>query len=181
MNKSEFYQLYRSTPFIHQNPDEFWAFLEVVLPYAPTRVLEMGSAHGGTALVFQEMGARVISVDNKGITGELPVERFNPETTTFIIADTHAPSTLEMVRVLMPEVDLLFIDGDHDYPGVLWDWEMYSPLVRPGGLVAFHDIAYGRNRDPDSDIKAGKAFDEVRGDRRTQEIIVEHGIGLVWM
>ena len=64
---------------------------------------------------------------------------------------------------------------------VVQDWEMYSPLVRPGGLVGFHDIAYGRTREPNSGIKAGKVFDEVKGDRRTQEIIVEHGIGIIWM
>lgn len=37
-------------------------------------------------------------------------------------------------------VDFLFIDGDHGYAGVKADFELYSPLVRPGGLIAFHDI-----------------------------------------
>jgi hypothetical protein len=35
---------------------------------------------------------------------------------------------------------MLFIDGDHTYDGVRQDYEMYAPLVRPGGLVGFHDI-----------------------------------------
>jgi hypothetical protein len=34
---------------------------------------------------------------------------------------------------------LLFIDGDHRYEGVRRDFEMYSPLVGAGGLIAFHD------------------------------------------
>jgi predicted O-methyltransferase YrrM len=38
-------------------------------------------------------------------------------------------------------IDLLFIDGDHTYDGVRSDYSMYSPLVRRGGLIAFHDIA----------------------------------------
>lgn len=37
-------------------------------------------------------------------------------------------------------MDFLFIDGDHAYEGVKADFEMYSPLVRKGGLVALHDI-----------------------------------------
>jgi hypothetical protein len=41
---------------------------------------------------------------------------------------------------LVPEVDFLFIDGDHSYEGVKKDFEMYSPLVKSGGLIAFHDI-----------------------------------------
>jgi predicted O-methyltransferase YrrM len=38
------------------------------------------------------------------------------------------------------KLDFLFIDGDHSLAGVKSDFEMYSPLVRPGGFVAFHDI-----------------------------------------
>lgn len=37
------------------------------------------------------------------------------------------------------QVDLLFIDGDHAYGSVLTDWLLYHPLVRSGGVVAFHD------------------------------------------
>jgi len=36
-------------------------------------------------------------------------------------------------------VDLLHIDGDHSMKGCLADWENYRGLVRPGGLVIFHD------------------------------------------
>jgi hypothetical protein len=39
-----------------------------------------------------------------------------------------------------PKFDFLFIDGDHSYAGVKRDFEMYSPLVKPGGWVGFHDI-----------------------------------------
>jgi predicted O-methyltransferase YrrM len=47
-------------------------------------------------------------------------------------------------------LDVLFIDGDHTYDGVKADYQMYRPLVRKGGLIAFHDIVddhqtkYGR-------------------------------------
>ena len=36
---------------------------------------------------------------------------------------------------------LLFIDGDHRYESVLTDWLLYSPLVKKGGIVVFHDVA----------------------------------------
>jgi len=36
-------------------------------------------------------------------------------------------------------LDLLFLDGDHQHHSVLTDWLLYNPLVRPGGLIAFHD------------------------------------------
>lgn len=56
-------------------------------------------------------------------------------------ADSHAAATLEAVRRrLEDKLDFLFIDGDHSYEGVRRDFELYSPLVREGGFVAFHDI-----------------------------------------
>lgn len=36
-------------------------------------------------------------------------------------------------------IDLLFIDGDHSYEGVKSDYEAWSPFVKVGGVIAFHD------------------------------------------
>jgi len=36
-------------------------------------------------------------------------------------------------------VDFVFIDGDHSEQGLLADWQAWSPLVEPGGVVALHD------------------------------------------
>ena len=36
-------------------------------------------------------------------------------------------------------IDLLFIDADHSYKGVSGDWKNWSPFVRKGGIIAFHD------------------------------------------
>ena len=36
-------------------------------------------------------------------------------------------------------VDFVFIDGDHSEHGLLADWQAWSPLVEPGGVVALHD------------------------------------------
>ncbi len=44
-------------------------------------------------------------------------------------------------------VDLVFIDGDHSEGGCRLDWELWSPLVAPGGVVLFHD-AIGPNALP---------------------------------
>jgi hypothetical protein len=38
------------------------------------------------------------------------------------------------------KADFLFIDGDHTEPGVEADYNDYKEFVRPGGLIAFHDI-----------------------------------------
>lgn len=36
-------------------------------------------------------------------------------------------------------VEFIFIDGDHTYEAVRADWDAWSSLVAPGGIVALHD------------------------------------------
>jgi hypothetical protein len=49
----------------------------------------------------------------------------------------------EKVDLCGQALDCLFIDGDHSYPGVKCEFEMYGPMVTKGGLIAFHDIVEG--------------------------------------
>ncbi len=37
-------------------------------------------------------------------------------------------------------IDLLWIDGDHSEAGAKRDFELWAPLVRPGGILAAHDV-----------------------------------------
>ena len=59
-----------------------------------------------------------------------------------IEADSHTVKALGAVLHALngEQLDFLYIDGDHTTAGVRQDWEMYSPLVKAGGIVAFHDI-----------------------------------------
>jgi predicted O-methyltransferase YrrM len=40
------------------------------------------------------------------------------------------------------KIDLLFIDGDHDYEGVSNDWECWSPHLQSQCTVVMHDIGW---------------------------------------
>jgi FkbM family methyltransferase len=37
-------------------------------------------------------------------------------------------------------VDMVFVDGDHTTEGVLRDIDAWLPHIRPGGIMAFHDV-----------------------------------------
>lgn len=122
----------------------------------PQTVLEIGTHRGGTLYLWTRLAqpdATIVSID-------LPGGKFGGGYSAFRIpiyrrfararqqlhllrADSHAAVTLQETRRLFAgrPVDFLFIDGDHTFDGVKKDWEMYSPLVRPGGLIVFHDIA----------------------------------------
>ena len=61
----------------------------------------------------------------------------------------------------------MFIDGDHSYDGVKTDFEMYCPLIRKGGLMAFHDIA---PRPKESPIQVNKFWNEIKKEFKYIEI-----------
>lgn len=39
----------------------------------------------------------------------------------------------------LPAADVVFIDGDHSRAAVLNDWALACAVIRPGGIVIFHD------------------------------------------
>lgn len=76
------------------------------------------------------IGAEAIRVEAEG-----RVARFGPRAqlwrgTSQEVAPQFAPRSL----------DLVFIDGDHSLEAVLVDLKLWRPLVRPGGLLAGHDL-----------------------------------------
>jgi len=146
-----------------QVADEFVRLLEDVKRLNPQTVLEIGTHRGGTLFLW----ARLARPDAILVSIDLPGGRFGGGYSPFrapiyrrfaqerqkvrlMRADSHDESTLGETKRLLSgrQIDLLFIDGDHTYVGVQKDWEMYSPLVRPGGLVVFHDVAgnYGETQ-----------------------------------
>jgi len=62
----------------------------------------------------------------------------------FLRKDSHKQATKKelMKKLNGRKIDFLMIDGDHSYTGVRKDWQLYSPLVKQNGLVAFHDILF---------------------------------------
>ena len=45
----------------------------------------------------------------------------------------------QAARSFEKPVELIFIDGDHEYPRVLLDFQLWFPKVIAGGIMAFHD------------------------------------------
>ena len=74
-----------------------------------------------------------------------------------------------MLQILYGEqLDFLFIDADHTYAGVQRDFQMYSPLVRSGGIVAFHDIVTHKRG---TECQVEKFWGEIKQHYRHREII----------
>lgn len=48
-------------------------------------------------------------------------------------------TSVEAARVFDRPIELLFIDGGHDYASVMQDFQSWYPKVVEGGVIAFHD------------------------------------------
>jgi len=160
-------------------------------------VVEIGTSNGGVFYGLCQLAkgnATVVSIDLPGGPfGGVYVTDGNKHFKTygkpgqqleFLRFDSHKASTLKKLGKVLDgkQIDLLFIDGDHSYEGVKQDYEMYSPLVRKGGVIVFHDICEHKM---EPRCKVDKFWKEVKKGKRTKEIIDTTeknwgGIGVVY-
>jgi predicted O-methyltransferase YrrM len=135
--------------------------LDLIALDPPRTVLEIGTGRGGTLFLIAQVArpdALLISVDfPEAIPRFGGQPDFRRRTRVYqsvgrgaqrvvvLDADSHLTDTRTQIEQLLAgtPLDVLFIDGDHTAAGVTTDFRMYSPLVRSGGLVAFHDIVPG--------------------------------------
>ena len=128
-----------------QNPDEIIELLTLLKNREVRNILEIGTSRGGTLYLFARMtdrSAKLISIDIHQNFNKL-VDTFprGKQEIILIEADSNNRATIEKIADHFPDgIDFLFIDGDHSYDGVRLDFEFYSPFIKPGGMIAFHDI-----------------------------------------
>jgi predicted O-methyltransferase YrrM len=173
---------------------ELMSVIGLVKSLGPDTVLEIGTHGGGTLFCWPQVAtetALIISVDFPdgpfgGGYEEQDMKRFEgylrgAQTLKCLRRDSHSWETHQMVLSTIGNrpVDFLFIDGDHTYRGVKADFEMYAPLVRKGGLIAFHDI----NENPFlPECGVPDFWREIRSGFRAYEFIDQgrdqHGMGI---
>ncbi len=121
------------------------AELKKLLETLPDRyreaVVEIG-VHQGYSLLNWRRAFNphvLIGVDNSQIgLREFILEQAQAD---FIWADSNSIETVKLVEEKLHghKIDFLFIDGDHSYDAVKRDFELYTPLMNPGGEIVFHD------------------------------------------
>jgi predicted O-methyltransferase YrrM len=112
----------------------------------PRRYIEIGTLQGGSALLVcsaldaLESDAKMYLVDPAPKITPENKERLRHRATLY---EGHSP---EILKVVAGEAggsfDLVLIDGDHSYKGVMRDAEGILPYVEPGGYIVFHDSFY---------------------------------------
>jgi predicted O-methyltransferase YrrM len=61
----------------------------------------------------------------------------------------------DAVDRLPSSIDFAFIDGDHTFEGLEFDWALLAPRISPGGIVCLHDTSEPAN-------ESGRLYGSVR-------------------
>jgi len=186
-----------------QNLQEFEKLLTVYIDLKPSKVIEIGSMYGWSLqhfIHYGEEGMKVLAIDlpvrnfvgpndwrvekqERNYREEWPKWAKAKKAKLYLIPDSsQKQSTLDQAKTIFNNelIDFLFIDGDHTYNGVKKDYEMYSLLVRPGGIIAFHDI--GMNEEGG----VSRLWDEIKHKHTSfKEFLLdnkqEKGIGVIYV
>ena len=179
-----------------QIKEEISELLKILDKIKPKITLEIGTANGGTLFLFSQVAtndATILSIDLPGgkfgggySKWKIPLYKSfarKNQKIHLIRADSHNQKTLEKLKAILNgrKIDFLFIDGDHTYRGVKKDFEMYSPLVKESGIIAFHDIV---GHPPETGCEVSRFWEEIKEKYEHQEIVKDWaqswaGIGII--
>lgn len=153
------YQIAKATR-ASQDKFELWQLLILLDHFGPARILEIGVHRGGMIETLRRVFPHAITV---GIDTDFS----HLEYTDFIQVEGSSQDPEIRDKAVQNfgrhGIDFLFIDGDHHYEAAKKDFEMYAPLVKSGGIVAFHDIQRDPARVPHHEgVEVRQLFDELK-------------------
>ena len=176
-----------------QRKYELDELIKVYKANRPKYVVEIGTQDGGTLYQWIKHaipGAVVVNIDilENQQDPRAVVERWHSWRREDIelysyIGKSQEEGAIEFVKKHMPEINFLFIDGDHRYKGVKEDFLNYGPMVN--GVIAFHDLMTPKSGLQDH-ITVGKLWREIQhAGHPTREIWCDPdpdwgGIGVVY-
>lgn len=168
---------------------EIISLAQAVASLKPRNILEIGTARGGTLLIWASLATnKVITCDLVHREAQKPLfESLPPPTSSckvkLLTGDSHsAEFKARVAKELNGEkVDFLFIDGDHSVAGVEADYNDYKEFVRPGGIIAFHDIV---EKQPLADNQVYQFWKKLKPGQVVEELVANpdqlgFGIGVL--
>jgi cephalosporin hydroxylase len=154
-DSAQLYQIAIKEFGILQVENEIVPFLNYVAEHNPVVIGEIGLKHGGNSFMFLRKLHQVTLYLGMDLVLEninkLKFYRRVSQRLYVLEGNSQLPVVVDRAKKHLSgqQFDFLFIDGDHEYDGVLEDLLQWYPLVRPGGLIAFHDIV------PDLEARTG--------------------------
>ena len=170
MDNKTFDALWGQFKQLHRK-EELRQLVNLVAWFKPKIILELGVCHGGSFKMWEALlpdNGLLVGVDRLNV-----VQwdwRSSPKNIHYVQGDLNDGLTLTEVGwyIDFGDVDFLYIDSDHYYDGVKQHFALYAPLVRSGGLIAFHDIRDNKS----SGYGVGRLFNELKEIYDWLEILV---------
>lgn len=136
---------YNSTIGKDQIFSEFLLFLIFINSYfgnSVNYILEIGSLYGGTTIPFSWLTKNLINIDlNNPPLFDVNLIDLNCNYRCILEDSTTDKCYFSFKDIIQNDkLDILFIDGGHDYYTVDSDFKKYSSFVKFGGIIALHDI-----------------------------------------
>jgi len=123
--------------------------------------------------MLQRPNTRVISIDlGYPIDEEIVhgnVDRLNKFNNlySYLKGNSQTQEMVNKLKTLVDEIDILFIDGDHSYQGVINDFTLYEGIVKKGGYIVFDDYS-----DPSEVHNTSKAVNHICNQYASQYNII---------
>ena len=170
---------YQGTLIPTQQVEEEWSqFMDLLRTQQPKRILEIGNLWGGGLASYSTLPSveLIVGVDADHTQLKVQDERWH-----LVSGDSRSEETLQQVKNISPEFDMVFIDGDHRHETVSSDAQKYGSLVRKG-IVVFHDVLDTINGEW---VQVRPTFDLMAEGKKSRIIRVSEnqncfGIGVIW-
>jgi predicted O-methyltransferase YrrM len=109
------------------------------------QIMEIGRFYGGSAFLF------AVASDHDSMVTSIDIAPQNDELLQIALKKSGLAHKVHLLvgdshdgEARVDFYDLIFVDGDHSYGGVLEDYEHWKKAVKPGGYLVFHNAAAGR-------------------------------------
>jgi predicted O-methyltransferase YrrM len=136
--------------------------------------VEIGCYAGGSAcLMLQRPNTNVISIDlGYPISPDIVYININKlnilnNKYKYLQGNSQSIQMLELLSNEINGINILFIDGDHSYQGVINDFNLYEPLVVKGGYIIFDDY-----NDPIHSPEVKYAVDDIISKLNSDYVII---------
>jgi predicted O-methyltransferase YrrM len=125
--------------------DEAAFLFRLVRSRPAAQILEIGRYYGGSAFLF------AVASDHNSMVTSIDIAPQNDELLKIALTKSGLAHKVQLLvgdscsgEARVDFYDLILVDGDHSYEGVLEDYEYWRKAVKPGGCLAFHNAAAGR-------------------------------------
>src|SRR5439155_36785 len=122
--------------------DEAAFLFRLVRSQPAAQILEIGRYHGGSAFLF------AVASDHNSMVTSIDIAPQNDELLQIALKKSGLAYKVQLLvgdsnrgEARVDFYNLIFVDGDHSYEGVLKDYEHWRKAVKPGGCLAFHNAA----------------------------------------